>query len=125
MSTHVSELLPLPGIKAMERTSAPFGNGPFSNSRMTGCSFERICAPPLIKAVSLTRVMIDVVCGDANCNTTYKKLPLLLLVLHSTNNFGCEILIKQNIATASKIQEKLAQYKLFHDLALWDSTKQV
>ena len=30
-----------------------------------------------------------------------KKLPL-------TNNFGCEISIKQNIATASKIQEKLA-----------------
>ena len=48
---------------------------------------------------------LDVVWGVANCNTTFKKkLPLL----HSTNNFGCEISIKQNIATGSKIQEKLA-----------------
>ena len=35
------------------------------------------------------------------------------------NDFGCEISIKQNIASASKIQEKLAYYNLFHDLALW------
>ena len=33
-------------------------------------------------------------------------------------HFGCEISIKQNIATASNIQVKLAYYKLFHDIAL-------
>ena len=43
---------------------------------------------------------LGVVWGVANCNTTSKKLPLL----HSTNNFGCEISIKQKIATASRFK---------------------
>ena len=55
----LSEGVNVPGIKARERTSAPFGNGLFSNSSMTGCSSERISAPSLTKAVSLTRAMID------------------------------------------------------------------
>ena len=37
---------------------------------------------------------LDVVWGVANCNTTQNNLPLL----HSTNNIGCKISIKHNIA---------------------------
>ena len=58
---------------------------------------------------------LDFFWGVVNCNTNKKKLPLL----HSINDFGCEISIKQNIATTSKIQDKLAWSKLFHDIALW------
>ena len=60
-----SEGVNVPGIKAREtttpweRTSAPFGNGSFSNSRITGCSSARIGAPSSTKTVSLTRAMID------------------------------------------------------------------
>ena len=54
-----SEGVNVPGIKARERTSTPFRNGPFSNSRITGSSSARIGAPSLTKTVSSTRAMID------------------------------------------------------------------
>ena len=55
-----SEGVNVPGIKAWKETSTPFGNCPFSNSRMTGCSSERIGTPSLTKTVFLTRAMIHV-----------------------------------------------------------------
>ena len=48
----LSEGVNVPGIKAREGTSAPFGNGPFSNFRMAGCSSDPSLTP---KTVSLTR----------------------------------------------------------------------
>ena len=55
----LSEGVNVAGIKAKEGTRAPFGNGPFSNSRMTGYTSERIGGPSLTKTVSSTRAMID------------------------------------------------------------------
>ena len=54
--------------------------------------------------------------------TLLKKIDSLafdqLFLAFNFNHFGCEVSIKKNTATPSKIQEKLAQYKLFRDIAL-------
>ena len=43
-------------------------------------------------------------CKIANCNATWKKVASLAF---DFDDFNCKFLLKQNIATASKIQEKL------------------